>query len=203
MRIFSIFVISENGLCLFQQSFTANAPPYGLITGLLTAVQAFVFEVTGDYPTELSTGGFSFHLKKYGPLTFVLTTSSTSKPIENLNTLGLRFMTKFGAIAAKWKGKVSDFHDFKYDVEEVLGKSQIKKRIDPYNPLTGMTLLTLDIELQDVAQALIQSGEASSEELTKITGKSEYITRMKLEKLLELGHVGRTQDDDDFIYFVR
>lgn len=112
-------------------------------------------------------------------------------------------MNKFGAKIENWKGRVSDFQDFKYDVEEVLGKSQIKKRIDPTDPLGSLTLLSLDLELQDVAKALIQKGEASSVELTGITGKSEYITRMKLEKLLELGHVGRIQDDDDFIYFTR
>lgn len=204
MRLYAVYVINDNGLCLFNQAFTAVAPPYNLITGLLTAMQNFVFEVTGSYPTDLSAGGFTFHMEKYGPLTVVLSTSNEKQPIPRLNQLGVRFLQRFGDKIEGWKGRVSEFTGFTEDVKDILGDFEIQKRVDPKNPLTALALLSLDSDLQDVAKALIQVGEASSTELSKLAGKNEYITRLHCEELVKLGHVGRIhKSDDEFVYFVR
>lgn len=204
MRIFAVYVINENGLCLYHQSFTADAPPYSLITGLLTAMQNFVLEVTGSYPTDLSAGGFTFHMEKYGPLTIVLTTSNQKTPIPTLGDLGIRFLSRFGEKVEKWKGKVSDFQSFDSDIKDILGESQIQPRLDPKSPLTALVLLSIHPDLQDVAQAIIRITEASSHEISKLTGQNEYITRLQCEELVKLGHVGRIHSDvDEFIYFTR
>ena len=112
-------------------------------------------------------------------------------------------MRRFGEKVEKWKGKVSDFSAYKEDVQDVLGLSEITKRIYPKDPLTAMTLLSLDPALQEIAQALIQRREASSDILGNETSKSEFIARMQLEELVELGHIGRTMSGEDYIYFTQ
>ncbi|MHA2029396.1 MAG: hypothetical protein ACW99A_06270 [Candidatus Kariarchaeaceae archaeon] len=204
MRIFSVYVINDNGLCLYNRSFTAEAPPYSLITGLLTAMQNFVLEVTGSYPTDLSAGGFTFHMEKYGPLTIVLTTQNQKVPIPTLSDLGYRFLNRFGEKVENWKGRVSEFEEFDADIEDILGTSRIQKRVDPKQPLTSLALLSLNPDLQNVAQAIIQIGEASSYRLAQLSGQNEYVTRLQCEELVKLGHLGRIHStDDEFIYFTR
>ena len=204
MRIFAVYVINENGLCLYNQSFTAEAPPYSLITGLLTAMQNFVLEVTGSYPTDLSAGTFTFHMEKWGPLTIVLTTSNQKVPIPTLSDLGIRFLNRFGDKVENWKGRVSEFEDFEIDVKDILGSSRIQQRVDPKTPMTSLALLSLDPDLQKVAQAIIQVGEASSHVLATETNQNEYVTRLQCEELVKMGHLGRIySDDEEFIYFTR
>jgi hypothetical protein len=201
MRIYSIYVMLNDGRCIFDQSFTPEAPPKNLITGMLTALQSFVREVTGTYPTHLVAGDFSFHFEKRGPLTVVLTTSYKPETLDELNQISLRFLKKYGNKIETWKGDVASFEDFSDDIEDILGPQSSQTRIDPVEPLNPFLLLEIPAELQDIAKGLIQEREASSEAMTHYTGLSEFLTRLKLEKLVKMGHIGRYNREDEYIYF--
>jgi hypothetical protein len=193
----------DDGRYLYHQSFTPQGPPISLMTGLLTAMQSFVREVTGSYPTVLSAGGFAFHLEKIGPLTIVLTCSDERKPLQNLSRLGMRFINKFGEKVEDWRGNPSEFTNFKNDIEDILGPETVRKHVLPTNPLNSLVLLSLESEFQDVAKAIIQHGEATPIDLVEITSLSEYDIKLKLEQLVSLGHVGRIDKNEEFVYFIQ
>ena len=68
--------------------------------------------------------------------------------------MGIRFLNRFGDKVENWKGRVSEFEDFEIDVKDILGSSRIQQRVDPKTPMTSLTLLALDPDLQKVAQAI-------------------------------------------------
>jgi hypothetical protein len=203
MRIYSVFIMLDDGRYLYHQSFTSDAPSVSLSSALLTAVQSFVREVTGSFPTVLSAGGFAFHLEKIGPITIVLTCSDERKPLQSLSQLGMRFINKFGSKVENWRGNPSAFNEFKLDIQDILGEETVQKHIFPDKPLSSLSLLALEAELQETAKTLIQMGEATASQLNEVTGISEYLTKIQLEQLLNLGHVGRRESETDFIYFIR
>ncbi|MHA2091941.1 MAG: hypothetical protein ACW98K_13900 [Candidatus Kariarchaeaceae archaeon] len=203
MRIFSVFIMIDDGRYLYHQSFTPDAPTVSLVTGLLTAVQAFMVELTGTYPTFLAAGGFAFHLEKIGPVTVVLTSSDDRQPMQSLSQLGMRFINKFGSKVEEWKGNPSDFTEFKGDIEDILGTETVQKHIYPKDPLNSLALLALDSDLQDVAKGLLQIGQCTVSQLSETVNKSEYEVKIQLEQLLNFGHIGRIEQEDDFIYFIR
>ncbi len=203
MRIYSVFVMLDDGRYLYHQSFTADAPPISLMSGLLTAMQSFVMEVTGSYPTILSGGGFAFHLEKIGPLTFVLTCSEERKPLRSLSNIGMRFINKFGSKVENWIGNPDAFINFKKDIEDILGKETVQTHIYPTKPLNSLVLLSLSPEMQEISKALIEKRESTPSDLAKSIDVSVYDIKIQLEQLLSMGHVGRTERETDFLYFIR
>lgn len=208
MSIFSIYVISEDGRCIYNQDLIPNHPPTQLVTGLLTAVQDFVMEVTGDHMQNLTAGGYTFVFEKFGPITIAVSTSSNIgekiTTMFNIRKIGLRFMKKYGEMLDRWQGDLSVFYSFEEDIRELLGeKNVIMKEAYPSKVLTPITLMSINKELQLTGRSLLQMGKGSPEDVAQVTGKTLYETTRDLESLVNLGHIGRFVHDEVIIYFVQ
>jgi hypothetical protein len=201
MRIHAIYVMIHDGRCIFNYPISPTAPPPQLVTGMLSALEIFVQEITGDFPNYLQTGALAFYLNRTGPITIVLTTSKDTIIKNELSDLSLRFMQKFSKKLSSWSGNALMFNDFRTDVVEILGEKPVAERINPVDPLSAFKLLELPEKLVDVAKALIQIKEGTAVDVMEINGKTEYMNTIRLEELVRLGHVGRYIQKDMYYYF--
>ncbi|MHA2171362.1 MAG: hypothetical protein ACXAB7_15855 [Candidatus Kariarchaeaceae archaeon] len=201
MRIYSCYVISEEGICLFDLSFTAMPDKY-LITAMLAAMQAFITEVSGDYAKKVAAAEFVFHIEKVGKISIVLATSSDERPADQLSNLRTSFLHKFGAELANFTGVITKFEDFKSDAEEILNLEGIGPRIEPSQPLNAFVIMSLDEDLREIAKELIIVEEATAIELSDRLTRSLLFTKAVLEKLVTMGHIGRIETDQGLRYFV-
>jgi hypothetical protein len=196
--------MNDDGRCIYNRYFTPAAPPKNLVTGMLTALQGFVRELTGEFPSILGTEGdhpFTFYFQKRGPVTIVLAISDKISQPTEINEIGLRFLRNYGADIENWKGQDDYFEAFTEDLIDLLGEDRTSRRVDPKNPINAFTLLSLDVSLQNIAKELINLKETTSQELAERLGLSEYPLRMQLEELVELGHLGRYFSKDGYTYF--
>ncbi len=201
MNLDSVYIMVDDGRCIFYYPLTSISPPPQLVTGMLSALQIFILEITGEYPDTLTAGGFSFNLFRSGPITIVIASSSEITINNELYELSLRFISRYGNDLRVWKGKLDTFKEFKDDVDNILGiKTQVDKII-PKNPINGFLLLSLEEELIEVAKVIIQIKEGTSEQISKILKNSLYQTQLKLEKLVTMGHIGRVLQLDKILYF--
>jgi hypothetical protein len=208
MTIFSIYIILEDGLCIFNQDLIPNPPPTQLVTGLFTAMQDFVSEVTGSNLKNLTAGGYTFIFEKFGPLTIAISTSSNVgeriKTMFNIRKIGLRFMKKYGTMIDEFQGDTSVFYSFEDDIKEILGEENIIiKDAYPTSPLTPIVLVTLSKDLQATARTLLQLGSGTVETISESSKKTIYETSRDLESLVVIGHVGRFTKDNEIIYFTQ
>lgn len=201
MKVYSCYVVMDNGACLFERSFTPM-PEASLISGMLTAMQSFIQEISGTYAKKLSAGDFVFHLEKIGKISIVLSTDSDNRPIEQMTQLRTRFMNKYGSYLDSWSGTVHQFQPFKEDVDEILDSYGLVERVDPKKPLNAFVLISLKPELQKIAKVLIMKKKMTAHEMAAESEFTPYQCYNYLEELVNLGHVGRTQQDDDYTYFV-
>jgi len=201
MRVNSLYIMLDDGRCIYNQYFTPTAPPKNLITGMFTALQGFIIEITGRYPTVLSTGQYTFFFQKRGPITIVLSTNEKIKQPSELSEIGLRFLQQFGNEVDAWRGNEGFFDDFYDDLVDLLGVEMTTTRVDPTKPLDPMTLLHLDSEYHPVIKELIRLKNASSNQIADILKDKEFQVRLKLEKLVDKGYIGRYIVDEDYYYF--
>lgn len=202
LRIHAIYVIVDDGRCAYFKAYSAIAPSAHLVSAMLTAMQVFVREVVGSNFSEVTAGPFSFISEKAGPFSIVVVGTKNPEVMQKSKYLVLRFIRKYKTKIENWKGELIDFEDFDEDVDEVFGQIE-DLRIDPKAPLDAIALLTIESELQPVAKLMLAKGEVDS----NLTALSLEITEIdannRLEKLFELGYIGRFSRSGAVYYFVR
>jgi len=177
-------------------------PESALITAMISAMQAFIHEVSGAYAKKLSTGGFVFHIDRVGKLIFVLATSDEERPNLELTNLRTRFLHKFGAQITSFRGATDEFRVFEKDVREIFDINSQIHRIEPEKPLTSFALIQIPQELQEAARLFVMKKELSVADIKEETGKTTFEITLTLEKLFELGYIGRYHNGKMFIYFI-
>lgn len=204
MKLLSLYIIHEDGRCLYDANFVPNPPPSQLVTGLLTAMQNFVQEMTGSYVNHFSAAGYTFVSEPIGPISIVMALADEFLLSENLplTELGINFLKYFGDKLEDWTGDMSDFSSFDDILAEILKIEKVKERIEPKNPLNALTLMSLPENLQEVARYVLEKREASPHEFAKSKNFSENEAIEKFEELLSMGHIGRLVKDDTPVYFV-
>ncbi len=204
MKLLSLYIIHEDGRCLYDANFVPNPPPSQLVTGLLTAMQNFVQEMTGSYVNHFSAAGYTFVNEPIGPISIVMALADEFLISENLplTELGVNFLKHYGDKLENWSGDMSVFAKFDKILAEILHIEKIKERIEPKNPLNALTLISLPETLQETAKFVLERREASPKDLATQQGLSENEAVQRLEELLNRGHGGRLVKDDVPLYFV-
>lgn len=211
MKPLSIYILLDDGRAIFSKDFVPDPPPSQLLTGMMRAMQDFIFELTGDYITEIVAGGFRFFCELFGPLMIVLVTSPTIEKNDfnvdsKLNKIGLRFMRNYGAILDAWKGDVNEFIEFENDIAEILGDFSVVS-VQPIKQLTGLSLLSLSPSVQHVARILVELGRGTKEDIShqlQIRGHSIDADDLELGllELINAGFIGYSLRDGDRDYFI-
>ncbi len=201
IRVHAIYVIAEDGRTAFHKAYSNNAPPTHLVSAMLTAMQVFIKEVTGENFSEVTAGPFTFVSEKVGPFSVVIISSKSHKITEKAKFLTLRFIRKYKNAIENWGGETVIFADFEKDVEDIFGKVE-DIRIDPKNPLDIFRILSLPEEFQPIVKYLLIKGEAPLTEISDKLNIGRYILQKKLESMVEQGNIGRYVKDQDFVYFI-
>ncbi len=208
MSIAAIYVLLEDGRCIFNHNLVPSPPPYLLVTGLLAALQDFVHEVSNSYIKNFSAGDYTFYCEKRGYIQVVIASTThleDKSHIEfNLLQITLRFINKYGELLEDWEGDTVIFDSFIGDLEEILGKDNLLMRESvPTDPLTSLTLVRLNRDLQKTAQALLQIQKGTVVDISKISERTVYQTQGDLDKLVDLGHIGRYNANGKWVYFIQ
>lgn len=199
-KTFAFYIYVRGGTCLFSIDFSPM-PQSALITAMLSAMQAFINEISGDQAKKLSTGGFVFHMESMKELSLVIATSSEKRPFE-LTELRNVFLHKFGSKITSFTGDTSLFLDFEEDVFRILKMNQVDKRIEPKNKLNAYSLLQIRPELQAIAKEAVLKKQTRVSELSKILDRSHLIVQMQLEELFDNGFLGKYSDNGEIVYFL-
>lgn len=202
LRIHAIYVIVDDGRCAYFKAYSAIAPSAHLVSAMLTAMQVFVREVVGSNFSEVTAGPFSFISEKAGPFSIVVVGTKNPEVMQKSKYLVLRFIRKYKTKIEKWKGELIDFEDFDEDVDEVFGLIE-DLRVDPKAPLDALALLTLEESLQPVAKLLLTKEEVDKNQTAIALGITEIEALNYLEKLFELGYIGRFSRKGTIFYFIR
>ncbi|MFV2014420.1 MAG: hypothetical protein ACC656_03250 [Candidatus Heimdallarchaeota archaeon] len=195
-------MIVDDGRCAYFKAFSAIAPTAHLVSAMLTAMQVFVREVVGSNFSEITAGPFSFISEKAGPFSIVVVGTKNPEVIQKSKYLVLRFIRKYKTKIENWKGELIDFEDFDEDVDEVFGLIE-DLRIDPKAPLDAIALLTIESELQPVAKLMLSKAELEMNQTALSLGITEIEAKNRLDKLFDLGYIGRFSRSGEVFYFVR
>ena len=201
MKVFSSYVMLNDGTCIFSAKFLPM-PESALITAMISAMQAFIKEVSGNYAKKLSTGGFVFHIDRVGKLVFILATSEDQRPDEEMGQIRTRFLHKYGASIDSFRGVTDEFTGFEKDLKEILDIKTYENRIEPTKQLNSFALLQIPKDLQPASRALIMKKELNAKQMSEELEITPLEARKLLDELHELGYAGRFHDGWDFIYFV-
>lgn len=199
-KIYAFYIYIKGGTCLFSVDFSPM-PQSALITAMLSAMQAFIKEISGDQAKKLSTGGFVFHMESLDEISLVIATSSETRPSE-LTELRNVFFHKYGGQISKFVGDTAMFISFEDDVRSVLKIGQQEEREPPKNKLTAYSLLQIRPELQDIAREAVLKKETRVSELEKLLNRPALVIQMQLEELFDLGFLGKYIEADEIVYFL-
>ncbi len=201
MKLLSFYIINEDGRCIYDFNFVPDPPPSQLITGLLTAMQNFVQEMTGGYVNHFSAGGYTFVIQPTGPLMVVVALGDEFSIGENipLTEIGIMFLKQFGERIEKWKGDMDEFAEFETTLRSMLRMEEVTHKIEPTNPLNAMTLIQLPEELQRYAKVILEKRNLSVEEMKR---EIENFDPAKAEELVQKGHIGKLIKDHHIVYFI-
>lgn len=201
LRVHAVYVIVEDGRCAYNRAFSEAAPAPHLVSAMLTAMQVFIREVTGNYFTNVDAGPFSFIAEKAGPFSVVIISGKSEETFEKAKYLTIRFMKRYKGTIENWKGETIEFADFDKDVDLIFGRYD-EPRKDPTRPLDVFTLMNLDHKYQVLAKALIGIKEAKVERIAEKAGEGVAEAQIKLDDMVEKGYVGRFSLNNEKVYFV-
>jgi hypothetical protein len=195
-------VIVDDGRCAYFKAFSAIAPSAHLVSAMLTAMQVFVREVVGSNFSEVTAGPFSFISEKAGPFSIVVVGTKNPEVMQKSKYLVLRFIRKYKSKIEHWKGELIDFEDFDQDVDEVFGLIE-DIRIDPKIPLDAIALLQIESDLQPVAKLILGKQEVEKNLTALSLNITEIDATNRLDKLFDLGYIGKFNRSGETFYFVR
>ncbi|MHA1978213.1 MAG: hypothetical protein ACW98F_14730 [Candidatus Hodarchaeales archaeon] len=205
---YAVYVISMDGRPIVSEKFQSakTIPNETLLAGLLTAVQGVASEITKKADAEINSimiDNLSYHFKSFGQYQIVLVTDLPESPENLLQKLGLSFMKDFGETLLEGSFDQEKFVPFITSINEIVKEELITddtKMINPTKKFSSGELYQLPEELQPTALAMISLKEGNVEQIAEESGKDLIETERHLEKLQEIGLIGKKLGDHP-LYF--
>jgi hypothetical protein len=205
---YAVYVISMDGRPIISEKFQSaqSIPDETLLAGLLTAVQGVASEMSKKEDAEINSimiDSLSYHFKSFGQYQVVLVTDLPESPDTILQKIGLRFMKEYGETLLNGSLDRKKFIPFIASINEIVKEEMITddaKMINPTKKFSTGELYQLPEELQPTALAMISLKEGNVQQIAEESGKNLKETLWHLEKLQEIGLIGKKMTDDP-IYF--
>ncbi|MHA1946047.1 MAG: hypothetical protein ACXAC6_13565 [Candidatus Hodarchaeales archaeon] len=200
---YAVYVISMDGRPIVSEKFQSakNIPDDTLLAGLLTAVQGVAAEITKKDDAEINSimiDNLSYHFKSFGQYQIVLVTDLHESPENILQKIGLRFMKEYGEILLNGSFDQKKYRPFINSINEIVKEELITddaKMINPTKKFSSGELYQLPEELQPTALAMISLKEGNAEQIAEESGKNLKETEEYLEKLQQIGLIGKKMSD--------
>lgn len=200
-KIHAVYVIVDDGRCAYSKAYSEIAPSPHLVSAMLTAMQVFINEVLGTFFSEVTAGPFSFISEQAGPFSVVIVGKKSEGNVEKAKYLVLRFIKRYKSHIEQWNGEMMDFNEFDEDVHDIFGNIE-DIRIDPKIPLDAIALIQLDEDLQSTAKLILTKGEVMIHDVMEHLDLPEFIVKLRLQKLFDMGYTGRFTSGGKFYYFI-
>ena len=125
--IHNLYIIKQNGICIFHEKFGSLEEDPQSIAGFLTAMSMFSKSIIGEEIKTISTNRFKFVFKtdrKFLFVTFVDKNDKSSNTSQLLDNIKKMFYFRFPEAESDCKsGNLRPFEKFKFDLEDIINKN--------------------------------------------------------------------------------
>ncbi|OLS22374.1 MAG: hypothetical protein HeimC3_31160 [Candidatus Heimdallarchaeota archaeon LC_3] len=206
MIIYAVYIISVQGKILISENFHSpeEIPNELILGGLITALSGVANELGRSEMKSIEIEGLSYHFRSFGLYRVVLVTDVPTRPESVLQTVGLRFMNKYGEKIDSGKLDNNELIEFKKSIYEIVGKeyySDESKLIKPTKKFSTGEIFNLPHHLQSTALAMISIEEGTIEEIARESGLKSGEVNENLISLQNLGYIGNRKKDGMIKYF--
>jgi len=207
VRIDCVYICTKAGQRLFSKFYKGSQIDPSLFSGMISAISSFSQEATGESVKEFKLENISIFIKDFG-IIFVVIISDFIKDVEKLlDMIGMKFIATYITKLRDWKGNVGLFTDFESILEEEIFGEQLvglytDKKKTTSQVLDILEILNLPKELQETVFALLALKESTTYQIAKKINTTIAMGYRNLERLVELGYIGKKKKKGLNFYFI-
>jgi hypothetical protein len=162
-----------------------------------------------------SDGGVNFIVKDFETffIAFQISGFLSKEKESHLDTIGYRFMAKYGDTLTPFKGEMSGFKAFTPILDSILGLSgtkigdpsvrvNIRGTISEDRVLDSIAIIELPKHLQKMAMELLVLKKTTPEQLAEVTGLNLALIEENLEELLQQGYIMCRERGNNKLYYI-
>ncbi|UCG01247.1 MAG: hypothetical protein JSW11_16725 [Candidatus Heimdallarchaeota archaeon] len=208
MIIYAIFVITDDGRTILTEQFQSveGIKDSILFGGVFTAIQYMTAAMT-DSDAEINSieiEGLSYHTRSFGSIRIVIVTDVPDSPENIIQTIGLRFIKKFGDVLTQRDFNLNVFEPFKKEIHEIVQEETVideSRLIKPALKLRTAEIFSLPTRLQSTALALISLEKGTLKEIAQESGQKITEAEKNISILQNMGFVGMKEISGETTYF--
>ena len=208
MIIYAVLVITDDGRTILSKQFQSvrGMKDDILFGGVFTAIQYMTSAMTNSDAeiNSIEVEGLTYHTRSFGSFRIVIITDVPDKPEEIVQTIGLRFLNKFGEVLTQRDFDLNLFEPFKEEIHEIVHEGTVideSRSIKPSSKLSTAEIFSLPNHLQSIALALVSLEKGTIDEIAQESGEDITKTEENLKSLQNMGFIGVKDVNGRITYF--
>lgn len=208
MIVYAVFVITDDGRTILSEQFQSieDVKDSILFGGVFTALQYVTAAMTNSDAeiNSIEIEGLSYHTRSFGSIRIVIVTDEPDNPQEIIQTIGLRFIKKFGDILTQRDFNLNVFQPFKKEIHEIIQEETAideSRSIRPTLKFRTAEIFSLPNHLQSTALALISIEKGTIRDIARESGEKIKEAKKNVKILQDMGFVGIKQINGKTTYF--
>ncbi len=200
----AIYVLVEGGVCIYNRAYdTALADPM-LMSSFVSAVSQFSREAIGDDLKGIESDGRFVFVADHNPITTIVIADDPDEIDASLiDIVSISFLNKYSQELMGDVGKSGQFEDFSEALDKIIPPQLLKDtRVDPRDPLDGLSLMEIPSELKSMATLLIRDKTLTVRNAARELRINESTAKKKLDSIVSLGKAGRREGRGGIVYFI-
>lgn len=208
----SVYLLLNDGRCIFSKSYRNSEIDPHLLGGLLNAFNIASNQWLKEGVRKfVSEEGKNFILQDFSSFLVVIAGNLDQDEEIVLEKIGMRFLSKFGDKIDKWSsGNVGIIKDFEQDLNKILNISDFPKNTTMVNKISNpdepyldsLTIISLPKDLQKTALALLTLRNANIEEISRETQRNSQDELRFVDELIQLGYILKKQIGSKVSYYI-
>jgi hypothetical protein len=200
----AIYILVEGGVCIYSRAYdTALADPL-LMSSFISAVSEFSREAMGDDLRGIESGGRFVFVADHDQIsTIVIADDPDEIDASVIDYISMNFVSKYSTELQGDTGNPKVFSDFDAVLERTIPPELLKDtRVDPKDPLDGLSLMEIPPDLKSAAMLLIREQTITARNAARELRINENAAIQRLDAIVALGKAGRREGRGGTIYFV-
>lgn len=200
----AIYILIEGGVCIYNRAYdTALADPL-LMSSFISAVSQFSREAMGDDLKGIESGGRFVFVADHDQIsTIVIADDPDEIDASLIDYISMNFLNKYSTELQGDTGNPDIFSDFDGVLDRIVPPELLKDtRVEPRDPLDGLSLMEIPPDLKSAAMLLIRERTLTVRNAARELRVNESAAMQRLDAIVALGKAGRREGRAGTIYFV-